>query len=132
MWQIHTQASQSVDTVDVHGARTADTFTARSAESEGRVDFVLYPDEGIEHHGSSLVQVEVVGGHLGLLAGLVWVPAVDLEGLHLGVLGGSRVNSRIGASEGRTEHRPRCCEQSRGGAEGGHGGRSEGEKTPGE
>ena len=117
----HTQASQSVNTVDVHGARTADTFTAGSAESQGRVEFVLYPDESIEHHGSGLVQVEVVGGHLGLLAGLVWVPAVDLEGLHLGVLGRSRLNSRVGASEGGTEHGSRCCEQPRGGAEGGHG-----------
>jgi len=126
---IHTQAGKSVDTVDVHGARTANTFTARSPESQGRVEFVLYPDESVEHHGSGLVQVEVVGGHLGLLTGLVRVPTVDLESLHLGVLGGSRLDGGIGASEGRAEQRPRCCEQSRSGAEGGHGGRSEGEKN---
>jgi hypothetical protein len=120
--RVHTQARESVNTVNVHGARTADTFTARSPESQGRVEFVLYPDERIEHHGSGLVQVEVVGLHLGLLAGLVRVPTVDLEGLHLGLLGGSRLNSRVGASEDRAEHRPRCREQSRSGTEGGHDG----------
>lgn len=118
---MHTQAGESVDTVDVHGARTANTLTARPPESEGRVEFVLYPDKRIQHHGSGLIQVEVVGLHLGLLAGLVRVPTVDLEGLHLGLLGGSRLNGRIGASEGRTEQRPRCREQSRSGTEGGHG-----------
>jgi hypothetical protein len=131
-WGVHTQAGEGVDTVNVHRAGTTNTLTARSAESQGRVKFVLYPDESIEHHGSGLVEVEVVGLHLGLLAGLVGVPAVDLESLHLGILAGSRLNSRIGASEGRAEHRPRRREETRGGAEGGHGGRSEGEKTPGE
>lgn len=120
--EIHTQAGQSVDTVDVHGARTADTLTAGSPEGQGRVEFVLNTDERIEHHGSGLVEVEIVGLHLGLLARLIRVPAVDLEGLHLGLLGGSRLNGRIGASEGRAEGRARCCEQSRSGAEGGHGG----------
>lgn len=120
--RVHTQAGESVNTVDVHGARTANTLTARSAESEGRVEFVLYPDERIEHHRSGLVQVEVVGLHLGLLAGLVRVPTVDLESFHLGLLGGSRLDGRVGASECRAEHRPRCREQSRSGTEGGHGG----------
>ena len=123
--QIHTQAGESVDTVDVHGARTADTLTARSAESEGRVELVLYPDERVKHHGSGLVQIELVGLHLGLLAGVVRVPAVDLEGLDLGLHGGSRLDGRIGASEGRAEHRPRRREQSRSGTEGGHDGCSE-------
>lgn len=126
----HTQAGQSVDTVNVHGTATTDTLTAGSAESQGRVKLVLYPDEGVQHHGPGLVEVELVVLHGGLLARLVRVPAVDLEGLHVGRLRGigvdglGRLDSRVRASKGGgPEQRPRCGEQSRGGAEGGHVGR---------
>lgn len=35
------QASQSVHSIDVHGARTADTLSTRSAESEGGIGLIL-------------------------------------------------------------------------------------------
>lgn len=125
----HTQAGQGVDTVNVHGAGTANTLTAGSAEGQGRVNLVLYPDKSVQHHGTGLVEVQLVALHVGLLTRLVRVPAVDLESLHVGVLGGdgvdilgSRLDSRIGASKGsRAEQGPRRSEQSRRGAEGGHG-----------
>ena len=60
------QASQGVDTVDVHSAAAANALTATSPEGEGRVDLVLDADERIQHHGSGLVQVERVRLHLGL------------------------------------------------------------------
>lgn len=60
------QAGQGVDTVDVHGARTADTLTTTPPEGKGRVHLVLDTDERIQHHGSGLVQVEGVCLHLGL------------------------------------------------------------------
>lgn len=124
----HTQAGEGVDTVNVHGTRTADSLTAGSAEGQSRVNLVLYPDKSVQHHGAGLVEVELVALHVGLLARLVRVPAVDLEGLHVGVLGGNRVDilsrldGRIGASNGGgPEQGPRRSEQSRRGAEGGHG-----------
>lgn len=128
----HTQAGQSVDTVNVHGTATTDTLTAGSAEGQGRVQLVLYPDEGVQDHGAGLVEVELVVLHGGLLARLVRVPAVDLEGLHVRRLGGvgvdslGRLDRRIRASKGGggPEQRPRSREQTRGGAEGGHGGRT--------
>lgn len=122
----HTQAGQGVDAVNVHGAGTADTLTAGPAESQGRINLVLYPDKSVEHHRTGLLEVELVALHVGLLSRLVRVPAVDLEGLHAGVLGRNRVDilsldGRIRASEGgRAEQRPRRSEQSRRGAEGGH------------
>lgn len=129
--QRRTQASQSVDTVNVHGATATDTLTAGSAEGQGRVEFVLYPDQSVEHHGTGLLEVELVTLHCGLLARGVRVPTVDLESLHLGLLGGvglhrlGGLDSRIGASKGGgPKQRPRRSEQSRRGAEGGHGGES--------
>ena len=123
----HTQASQSVDTVNVHSTATTDTLTARAAESKGRVEFVLYPDQSIEHHGAGLVQVELVVLHGGLLAGSIRVPAVDLEGLQVGVLGGAgldilaRLDSGIGASKScGPKERPRRSEESRRCAERSH------------
>lgn len=50
-----TQASQGVDTVNVHRTATTDTLSATSPESQGWVDFVLNSDERIEHHGTGLV-----------------------------------------------------------------------------
>lgn len=125
----HTQAGQGVDTINVHGAATADTLTAGAAEGQGGVLLVLYPDESIEHHRTGLVEVEVVGLHSGLLTRGIRVPTVDLEGLHLGwglrgIGGLTGLDSRIGASEGSgPEERSRRSEEPRRRAEGGHGGR---------
>jgi len=78
------QASQSVDTIDVHGTTSADTLTARSSEGKSWVDLVLNANEGVQHHGSGLVQVEGVGLHAWLGGRLIGVPSVDVEGLDLG------------------------------------------------
>lgn len=80
-----TQASKSVDTVNVHRTTTADTLPATSPEGQGWVDFVLDSDQCIQHHWSGLVQVEGVGLHPRLGSRLVWVPSVDVEGLDLRV-----------------------------------------------
>jgi hypothetical protein len=80
----HTQASKSVDSVNVHRATSADTLSATPSEGQGGVDFVLDSDERIQHHRAGLVEVQLVGLHLGLLGGGVGIPAVDLELLDLG------------------------------------------------
>lgn len=86
MSEILTQASKSVDTVDVHGARSANTLSAGAAESEGWVDLVLDANERIQHHRSGLVEIQGVCLHLWLLGWSVWVPSVDVEGLGLSIL----------------------------------------------
>lgn len=58
--QLHTQTGESVDTVNVHRTATADTLAATPSEGQSRVDLVLDTDERIQHHGSGLVQVELV------------------------------------------------------------------------
>lgn len=82
-----TQASQRVHAVDVHSAAAANTLSATPAESQGWVQLVLDPYQGVEHHGPRLVQVESIGLHARLLGGCVWVPPVDLEGLQSRLLG---------------------------------------------
>jgi len=52
-----TKTSQCVDTIDVHGTAPANSFTTTSPESQGGIDLVLNANEGIQHHGASLVQV---------------------------------------------------------------------------
>lgn len=84
----HTETRQCVDSVNVHGAASANTLTATSPKGQSRVHLVLDPDERIQHHGSGLVQVEGVRLHPRLGGGLIGIPAVDMESLHLGVLGG--------------------------------------------
>ena len=79
---LHTQASKGILAVNVHGAATADTLTATSAERQSRVKLVLDTDNSIQHHGARLVEVESVALHARLFGGRVGVPAVDLERLH--------------------------------------------------
>lgn len=82
------KARKVVLAVDVHGAATADTFTATPPEDEGGVLLVLDLEEGVENHLTGLVEVELVVLKVRLLGGVVGVPAVNLEGLHpLGLLG---------------------------------------------
>ena len=56
------QASKGVLAVDVHGAGSADTFTARATESERRVDLIFDFDECIENLYS--VKTNVTVGHM--------------------------------------------------------------------
>lgn len=81
--KILTQASKSVDSVNIHGARSANAFSAGSAESKSWVDLVLNANERIQHHRSGLVEIQGICLHLWLLRWSVWVPSVDVEGLGL-------------------------------------------------
>ena len=84
----HTKAGQCVDSINVHGATSANSLATTPPEGQGRVHLVLDPDERIQHHGSRLVQVERIRLHLGLGRGLIWVPSVNVESLGLRILAG--------------------------------------------
>lgn len=73
-------------TVDVHRARAADALAARAAESESRVELSLdlrgsagTPtgrtdlEDGVEHHGARLGEVDRVRLEMGLLGGSVGI-----------------------------------------------------------
>ena len=77
------EACERVDTVNVHGARTADALTARTTEGECRVNLVLDLDQGVKNHWTGLVEVERVRLQTRLLGGLIRVPSVNLELLQL-------------------------------------------------
>ena len=51
------QASQTVFAIDVHGARTADTLTARSSESKGGILLILDLEQGVEDHGTATTKL---------------------------------------------------------------------------
>lgn len=81
-----TKTSQGVDTVNVHGTTSANSLSATPPKCQSWVDFILNPDQCIEHHGSRLVEIELVRLHLGLRGWLVGVPSVNVECLNLGAL----------------------------------------------
>jgi len=83
------ETGQGVNSVDVHGARSANSFSAGSSESKGRVEVVLDLDESIQDHGSTLREIELVRLKSRLLVGEIGVPSVDLELLHQLLLLGS-------------------------------------------
>jgi hypothetical protein len=43
-----TKACKSILPVDIHGTRAANSLSARAAEGQGGIDFVLNLDQGIE------------------------------------------------------------------------------------
>ena len=51
------QAGQTVLAVDVHGTGTADTFTARSSESQRGILLVLDLEQSVENHGAAAIQL---------------------------------------------------------------------------
>lgn len=85
---LHTKACQCVDSVNVHGAASTNALATTSPERQSGVHLVLDSDKRIQHHGSRLVQVERVRLHLGLGRGLIGIPSVDVERLHLGIFAG--------------------------------------------
>lgn len=81
----HTQACQCVDSVNVHGAAPTNALSATPSKGQSWVHLVLDANQGVQHHRTSLVQVEGVGLHARLAGGLIGVPSVDLECLDLAV-----------------------------------------------
>lgn len=63
------QASKGVDAIDVHGTATANALTARATERESRVHLVLDLQQGIQHHRTGAVQVNLVRLHFRLHSG---------------------------------------------------------------
>jgi len=80
-----TQTSQSINPINIHRTAAADPLAAAPPERQRRVHLVLDPDQRVQHHGSRLVQVQRVRLHPRLRRRLVGVPAVDVEGLRLGL-----------------------------------------------
>lgn len=68
-----TNQCEAEHTVNVHGARSADSLTARATERKGRVELVLDLENGVEDHRAALVQVDLVLLQVGLLRRLVRV-----------------------------------------------------------
>ena len=50
------QTSQTILAIDVHGARTANTFTARSSEREGVIDLVLDLEQCVQNHRTATIR----------------------------------------------------------------------------
>ena len=76
-----TRAGQRVHAVDIHGARTADTFATRAPEGDGRVDFVLDFDQGIKNHWPTIIEVDLERIDTWVLS-VVCVPTIDIESLY--------------------------------------------------
>ena len=50
-----TQTSKGIDPVNIHSAATTNSLPATPPERQGGINFVLNPDQRVQHHGSSLV-----------------------------------------------------------------------------
>ena len=60
---------------DIHGAGATDALPAGPPEGQAGVHLVLDLDERVQHHGTAVVQVDLVILHLGLGPGLLGVPS---------------------------------------------------------
>jgi len=86
-----TEASQSIDPINVHSAATTNTLSATPSEGQSRVNLVLDSNQRIQHHGPSLIQIQCVRLHARLRRRLIWVPSVDVESLGLRIFRGCGV-----------------------------------------
>ena len=82
-----TQAGQGIDSINVHRTTTTDTLATGAAKGQGRVNLILDSNQGIQHHGSRLFEIESIGLHLWFDGWIVWRPSIDVESLDFGILG---------------------------------------------
>jgi len=78
VWVHPCEASKAVAPVDIHGAASADTFSARPPEGKSRVLLVLDLQEDVKYHRAAVVQVNLVRLHAWLVTE-VGIPPVDFE-----------------------------------------------------
>ena len=67
------QAGKRVHTINVHGTASANALTAGASEGQRRVLLVLNLEKRVKHHGTCLVQIELVRLHPRLLRRLLRV-----------------------------------------------------------
>merc|ERR1740123_2167830 len=51
------KTSKAIFAIDIHGTRSANSFTARTPESECRINLIFDLDESIQDHGAALLQI---------------------------------------------------------------------------
>ncbi len=71
-------AGKRVCAVDIHGAGTANAFTARTAQRQGRVNLVLDIEQTVQNHRTAIVAIDIIGvdARIGVV---VRRPAIDTE-----------------------------------------------------
>ncbi len=75
-------AGKRVSSIDVHGTTSTDSFTATTTECQSRIDLILDFEQGVQHHGSTCIQVHFIFLQTGLFAGLLRIPTINLNLLH--------------------------------------------------
>jgi hypothetical protein len=95
-----TQTSQSINPINIHRTAPTNPLSTAPSKSKRRIYLILNPDQRIQHHRSGLVQVQSVRLHPRLRGRFIRVPAVNVEGLDLGVWGGGRLFDRAGLRGG--------------------------------
>lgn len=74
-----TNTGQRIRATNIHRTRTANTFTARSAERQRWIHFILNFQQCVQHHRRTIVQIQLILLHVRLLIGLVRTPAINFE-----------------------------------------------------
>jgi len=72
------QTGQRVLSVDVHRARPADPLATGTTEGQGGVLVRFDFDQGVEDHGTAVVEIYGVGREVRLLT-MVGIPSIDFE-----------------------------------------------------
>lgn len=75
-----------MSSIDVHGAGTANTLTARAAEGKGWINLILDLDQSIQNHWTTLVHVDIVSHIFWFVLWVIWIRSVNIESLKLRLL----------------------------------------------
>ena len=75
-----------MESVTVHGARSTNTFSARSSEGKSRIKVFLDIDERIKIQGGHFFEIDVIADVFGLIFGIFRIVLVDQETFHGGFL----------------------------------------------
>lgn len=76
---VHTLgAGKRVRAIDIHGAGTANAFTARTAQRQRRVDLVLDIEQTVQNHRTTIVTIDIIGIDTRIFV-VIRRPAIDAE-----------------------------------------------------
>ena len=96
------ETGQGIGAIDVHGTGSTNAFATTASKGQRGILFIFNLEQGIQYHGTTVIQIDRIRTEIGLLMRTFRIPAIDFEILNtfgFGRCGGSSLRGQEGGPQ---------------------------------